>query len=320
MSDLFDTIRARAAEVARRARFVSIDRAALERLAANLTDDPPPPPVWDPATHHVGTESSRLAYVITLDAINFGSGWFPKLRKREGRSGYFTVAMGLKDRFDADGPWSAAELAALSPFDLAEVTGQSLADPEVAELMALFSAALNDLGALLASRYGGRFDALVDAAGGRAERLVERLAEMPLYRDVSTYDGFEVPFYKRAQITSADLAIAFGGEGFGRFEDLDRLTCFADNLVPHLLRCEGVLVHRADLAARIDAGELLSHGSPEEVEIRAVGLHAVEEIVAAVRARGGQTTAQRVDMTLWHRGQRPESKARPRHRARCPYY
>ena len=320
MTGLFATIRARAAEVARRARFVAIDRAALERLAADLADDPPPPPIWDPATHHVGTAPSRLAYVLTLDAINFGSGWFPKLRKRAGRSGYFTVAMGLKDRFDAEGPWSATELAALSPLDLAHVTGQTLEDPEVIELMALFATALNDLGTLLASRYGGSFAALVEAAGARAERLVALLAEMPLYRDVSTYDDLEVPFYKRAQITAADLAIAFEGQGFGRFEDLDELTCFADNLVPHLLRCEGVLHHRDDLAARIERGELLEHGSPEEVEIRACGLHAVEEIVAAVRARGGRTTAQLVDMTLWHRGQRPDSKARPRHRARCPYY
>ncbi len=63
--------------------------------------DPPAPPVWDVTTHHRGSPRSTLAYVITLDAINFGSGWFPKLRKRDGRSGYFTVAMGLKDRFDA---------------------------------------------------------------------------------------------------------------------------------------------------------------------------------------------------------------------------
>jgi hypothetical protein len=320
VTGLFATIRARSAEVAQRARFVCIDRAALERLAADLASDPPPPPVWDSATHHVGTESSRLAYVLTLDAINFGSGWFPKLRKRDGRSGYFTVAMGLKDRFDAAGPWSASELRGLAPLDLATATGQVLEDPEVVELMTLFATALNDLGALLEGRYGGSFAALVEAADGSAERLVERLAEMPLYRDVSRYEELEVPFYKRAQITAADLAIALGGAGWGRFDDLDQLTCFADNLVPHLLRCEGVLVHREDLASRIERGELLAHGSPEEVEIRACGLHAVEEIVAAVRARGGATTAQLVDMTLWHRGQRPDSKARPRHRARCPYY
>ena len=86
---------------------------------------------------------------------------------------------------------------------------------------------------------------------------------MPLYRDVARYDDFEVSFYKRAQITACDLAAAFDGRGHGRFGDLDRLTMFADNLVPHVLRCEGVLVYTPELAARVDAGALLPHGSPE---------------------------------------------------------
>jgi hypothetical protein len=268
----------------------------------------------------VGTPASRLAFVLTLDAINFGSGWFPTLRKRAGRSGYYTIALGLKDRFDAHGPWSAAELARLAPADLAAVTGQSPDDPQAAELMALFAGALNDLGALLAARHGGRFEALVEAAGGSAERLVATLAEMPLYRDVARYDDFAVPFYKRAQITVADLAIAFAGEGPGRFDDLDQLTCFADNLVPHVLRCADVLVYAPELAARIAAEQLLASGSPEEVEIRAAGVHAVERLVAAIRAAGGHATAHAIDMALWHHGQRPEIKAHPRHRTRCPYY
>jgi hypothetical protein len=320
VSGLFATIRARAAQVSRDARFVRIDHVALARLAASLAEDPPAPPAWDAATHHRGTPRSTLAYVVTLNAINFGSGWFPKLRKRDGRSGYFTVAMGLKDRFDADGPWSARELAELSPFDLAGVLGQDAADPEVIELLALFAAALNDLGEFLARRHGGSFADLVDGVDRSAERLVRELAEMPLFRDVSVYGDFEVPFYKRAQITAADLSLAFGGESYGCFDDLAELTAFADNLVPHVLRMEGVLQYRQRLGERIDAGELLDHGSQEEVEIRAAGVHAVEEIVAAIRARGGRATAQQIDSTLWHRGQRPEMKAHPRHRARCPYY
>jgi len=293
MSGLFATIRARAAEVSCRARFVRIDAVALARLAESLAADLPAPPGWDATTHYHGTPRATLAYVITLDAINFGSGWFPKLRKRNGRSGYFTVAMGLKDRFDAEGPWNARELMELSPFDLGE---------------------------FLERGHGGSFAALVESAAGSAERLVRELAQMPLYRDVAVYDDFEMPFYKRAQITAADLALAFDGRSFGRFDDLADLTAFADNLVPHVLRMEGVLQYRQRLGERIDAGTLLDHGSPEEVEIRAAGIHAVEELVAAIRARGVETTAQAIDYTLWHRGQRPEMKAHPRHRARCPYY
>jgi len=320
LSGVLDAVRAGAARVVARARSLRIDDARLDALAKELLEAPLGTPSWDPETHHVGTPASRLAFVVTLDAVNFGSGWFPRLRKRAGRSGYYTVAMGLKDRFDAEGPWSAGELRSLRPADLARVTGQSLDEPEVAELMGLYARALNDLGQLLAAHHGGRFDDLVASAAGSAERLVGQLARMPLYRDVARYGDFELPFYKRAQITAADLALAFEGEGPGRFDDLDRLTCFADNLVPHVLRVAGVLLYEPALAARIDAGALLRAGSPEEVEIRAAAVHAVERLVAALRAGGGRATAQAVDMILWQRGQQPAFKAWPRHRARCPWY
>jgi hypothetical protein len=68
--------------------------------------------------------------------------------------------------------------------------------------------------------------------------------------------------------------------------------------------------------ARIEAGELLEHDAPEEVEIRACALHAVELLVAA----HGATTATAVDNVLWHRGGEPRYKARPRHRAPCTAY
>jgi hypothetical protein len=186
--------------------------------------------------------------------------------------------------------------------------------------MELFARALRDLGDWLSARHGGSFARAVAAADRSAERLAESLAEMPLYRDVARYAGFEVPLYKRAQLTAADLAAAFGGRGCGAFSDLADLTIFADNLVPHVLRCEGVFAYDPGLAARIDRGELLPAGSPEEVEIRAVTLHAVELAVRALRARGVDASAQRLDYWLWNRGQRPEIKAHPRHRTRCPYY
>ena len=67
---------------------------------------------------------------------------------------------------------------------------------------------------------------------------------------------------------------------------------------------------------RIETEELIEHDSPEEVEIRACALHAVELLVQA----HGHTTATAVDNVLWHRGGEPRYKARPRHRARTTAY
>lgn len=317
---LFRRIRERCAEVMARARSVRLVEEAVEPLAAQLLAEAPGPPAYDTRHHHRGTPQSTLAYVVTLDAINFGSGSFPALCKLPGLSGYLTVATRLARRFDEHGPWDATELAAMRRDTLAAVLGQDLGRAEVAELLERYATALRDLGRLLRERAGGRFEALVASADHRAEVLVARLAEMPMFRDVARYDELEVPFYKRAQITVADLVLAFEGRGPGRFLDGDQLTAFADNLVPHVLRMEGVLAYPASLLERIRRGEPLAAGSPEEVEIRAAAVHGVERLVAAIRSLGGHWTAAQVDGLLWQRGQAPRIKAEPRHRTRTSFY
>jgi hypothetical protein len=329
---LFDRIRAGAAAVSERARFVRIEDSQLQALLPKLLDQERAESAVDPAQHEHASPEETLAYVVTLDAINFGSGWFPHLKKRPGCSGYFTVAGAMKDHFAEHGAWKAEEMATLTAEQCASVfeqdaptAGSDDSDEPIAELMELFAHSLRDLGEELVAEYQGRFENLVESAAGSAETLACKLREMPFYRDESRYEELEVPFYKRAQLTSSDLSAAFGGEGFGRFDDLDRLTIFADNLVPHVLRREGALVYAEELAERIDREEPLEPGSMEEVEIRAVAVHAVERMAEAARAgvageRGTQLTAGQLDTLLWTRGHRPEMKAHPRHRARSVFY
>jgi hypothetical protein len=200
-------------------------------------------------------------------------------------------------------------LARIDAEEIATVLGQ---DPGH-ELMPLFAAALRDLGAHVQQEAAGRYERVVDEAGGSAVALATRLSSWECFADVSVYGDLEVPFFKRAQLTASDLDLA----GVADFGDIDRLTAFADNLVPHVLALDGVLTLTADLADRIEAGTLLVHGSPEEVELRACALHTVELLAAACAHR---LCPAQIDMVLWTRGQDPRSKARPRPRARCTAY
>ncbi len=288
---LCDDVRRTCAEIAAAARRVRIEPDRIGAIA------PGPPPSLDPERHYLeGSREDVAAYLLTLDAINFGSGWFPTLRKRPGASGYYTVAWALADRFRAERPWSNAELRELPARDVARVLGQ---EPEH-ELMGLYARALNDLGRWLGER--SVLDAIGEA-GGSAERLAESLADgMPFFDDRG--------FWKRAQIAPNDLALA----GVAEFDDLDRLTIFADNLVPHVLRVDGVLVYDEQLAARIDGGALLDEGD-EEREIRACAVHACELIAERLGV-----PPRVLDTWLWNRGQEPRYKAIPRHRCRTVYY
>lgn len=301
-----DTIRVQCAWVADRARSATINTDRVEPYAAALADELP---VSDTSRQPDHDREAVAAYWLTLNAINFGSGWFPTLRKEPGATGYRTISRGVQHQFQHHGPWSAADLGVIGATELATVLHQ---DPQH-ELLALFAASLRDLGNRLMNTYDGSFAAVADGAAGSAVALVETLSRWECFADTSDYDGREVPFLKRAQLAAADLHRA----GVARLTDMDELTMFADNLVPHVMRLDGLLTFAPDLVQRIERGELLEHGAREEVEIRACAVHAVELVVGASRPG---TTAAQVDELLWNRGQGRQYKARPRHRSRTTAY
>lgn len=287
--------------------------AFADRLDLEVLDD-------DPGHDRIGDDESAAAYVITLDAINFGSGYFPYIRKRPGHSGYHTIAASLRDHIDHTGPLTPDRLRAVDTDTCAEIFDQPLDEPWPNELMSHFAVALRDLGAFVDRVGGGRFLGVIDAADRRAGRLVELLDEMTYYHDVHHYQGIDVPLYKRAQITAFDLAAVFDHTGPGQFDDLDQLTIFADNLVPHVLRMEGALHFSRHLEARIAAIENIEVGSGPEVEIRACGVHAVEVLATELTRRGKATTVGELDGVLWRMGAARRYKSTPRHRTRCVYY
>jgi hypothetical protein len=318
-----DQVRVACAWVAGRARSVRIDEGAIAAYAAALSEAGEAQPL-DPASgatyatypdiKRTGTDAGsdreeRIAFVVCLDAINFGSGWWPTIRKRPGHSGYFTIAAGLTERFRGGGAWPVDELARLSAADVAAATGQDPGHP----LMAEYAASLRDVGERVREDHGGSFETLVKAANGSAVTLAGLLAGWDAFADVSRYEGLPVPFYKRAQIAPADLNRA----GLAALGDEDRLTAFADNLVPHVLRVDEVLRLDPALEARIDAGELLPHGSAEEVELRACAVHAVELLADATER---QLSPARIDAALWNRGASARYKSRPRPRSRNTAY
>ncbi len=319
--ELLEEVRRGCRYVADQSAFVRIDLERIPGYIAGLSPDMDREAEHEPACHFLGQGESTAAFFLTLDAINFGSGYFPLLRKRTGLSGYFTVASSLRDEYDRNGPLSAASLAEITTDQCLRLFQQDPGQAVVRELMQLFAEALNDLGRCLLQDFAGRFSGLIESAGSSAERLVRQLLAMRYFRDAETYRGMRVPFLKRAQLTAADLALAFHGKGLGRFHDLDRLTIFADNLVPHVLRLDGILRYEESLARRIDDGELIQAGSEEEIEIRACALHAVEQMVEAFGRRGRIVTAVQLDYLLWNRGQQAGYKrAKPRHRTRTVFY
>ena len=226
---LTDEIRAACARVAARARHVRIVEAAIEPYARTLPAESPPAPDLEPARRP--SSAPRSACTLERDQLRLRLVPDAAQARRAVR-----LPHGRGRRCGARGPWTAAELAGdrdapRSP----RVSGQ---DPEH-ELMALFARALRELGEHVTAEHGGSFLALARSGDGSAVRArrAARAAGRPGATSRPT-TASAVPFFKRAQIAAADLAPAPASRPR---DDLAALTLFADNLVPHVLRLDGVL-------------------------------------------------------------------------------
>ena len=81
---IFDEIREGCRHVAENAGRVRIDAVRLADYAGSFPVAEVGAATLDPATHYLGHGKDTLAFILTLDAINFGSGYFPQVRKRPG--------------------------------------------------------------------------------------------------------------------------------------------------------------------------------------------------------------------------------------------
>jgi len=310
--DLFSAVRRGFAAVAAQADHVSINYDALPAYAAALPAVPHENAL-DEAHHYYGDAASTAAYILTLDSINFGSGYEPDL-VAEGwalvdNSLYYTISTRLKQYFETHGCPFAVALEQITAEECAALL--HLRGPEGLRFAALCSQALHQLGRTVSAQAGGDWLCFIENAAGSASRMLETLTGMAYFQDVHVYKGQHIPFYKRAQITIADLQLAFRRvESRELFADIDRLTMFADNGVPHVFHTDGILSYSADLRARIAAGSEIPMGSAEEIEIRACAGHVVE-LIAAQK----QMSAMDVDHILWHK-----SAEDPRYTATKPHH
>ena len=185
--------------------------AADRRRGALGADRPRPPgrlrrgrrrggihdPGLDPVRHYLeGTPADVAMYLLSLDTINFGSGWFPTLRKRVDSTTGRRVGL-LHRRLGPRRPLPRArrlgheQLRAMRTEELATILGQ----PADHELMASTPGAAR---ARALPRHAHR--------PGRRRRGqgLGRAAGRDARRRLAFYD--DRGFYKRAQIVPNDLA------------------------------------------------------------------------------------------------------------------
>jgi hypothetical protein len=313
-----------AEHVAKKSQQVQINKQALALFSRRVLADEIQVPPWDPLYHFRGSDEETVSYLLVLDSINFcfwpehGKARWEIEYQSDNLSGYYGLAAALKKAAESGVEIMEADyLAELAPGQLTQILGGKGELPLMRKRLEI----LNELGRVLQRKYDGQALKLVEAAGRSVLTLVRLLAEMlPSFRDVAEHMGHSVFFYKRAQLFVADLYGAFDGKGWGSFKDIDVLTAFADYKLPQVLRHLGIFDYAQTLAEKVDQRVYLEAGSPEEVEIRANTIWAVELIRRELDQMRKRLRAFEIDWILWNLGQRAEFRVKPYHRTLTIFY
>ena len=166
---------------------------------------------------------------------------------------------------------------------------------------------LQEVGKILEAHYGGRFHNFVQSAQLRlyasGQGLLEKLVkEFPRFNDVSRYNGHEVKFYKLAQLGIWQIyGVLYRSGGF-RLEDPEKMTAFANYIVPVALRAMDILSYSPALEKAIESHQMITRDSPQEIEIRAHTIYSTALLCEEINQRRPpdmQVIIPQIDARLW---------------------
>ena len=307
--------------VVSRSQHVQIDREHLLRVAAELDPDRLRLPDWQVPVVPSWRDERLVDFFLLFNAINFCYWGQPKWTityHGQPQDGAFGLMAALTRALDEGYPLlDGAFLARIGEDEFRHIVRGNVPIPLERERWAI----LRECGPVLVREFGGRWHEVVRRAGGSAVRLVDLLVtHFPSWDDAAQFEGRRVAFYKRAQLAAGMLYQAFGGQGWGAFEDFGRLTVYADYKLPQVLRKLGILVYDEALSAQVDSRTPIPAGSRREVEIRAATVWAGELIRQAWLLQAPDLTGAHVDFWLWETSQHRSPDDRPYHRTLTTAY
>jgi hypothetical protein len=328
-----------AAYVAVRAKYVSIDLAALKKLAADLGHDfsnsngashwlESAPALVKNYFESLSLEN-RLLFLTIFHTIGFcywakqeNKPWTIEAPAEVLSERKYNGAMALLLSMAINADFLNLEyLASLNLEQFKTLMGGQFSDIDSLALLAerhefivALAQKLND------KNYLHELLPLLAKASAR-DLAIKFAHELPGYLDIAQYNGEEILFLKRAQLLVSDLNHTLVSSGAAAINKIEELTAFADYKLPQLLRHYQVLTYEASLAQRIDAQIELAPGSEEEVEIRAATVVAVELIRQELEKLGFSSSAAAIDNKLWQLSQKLDKKeVKPYHRCRTVFY
>jgi hypothetical protein len=305
-------------------RWVMVHPERLHTPVQRLREWPTLQHTWHHPCHYFDGTAETVRWIFVLDVLNHcfwpevGEVTWTVPYEGENYSGYWALAASLKRAVAMGFRITDPEyLAELKRGDLREIFAGEGEIPLFEERLAN----LREAGRTILSLWHGDIIHLIEETRGYAVPTVRQVvASFPSFQDEARYRGQKVLFWKRAQLFVADIHAAFGGQGWGKYDDIFELTAFADYKLPQVLRELGVLSYHPELAQKVDLRQKLAAGSEFEIEIRAMTIWAVEALKKEFGRQGKTVASAWVDHWLWHLGQLEPFRNRPYHRCRTIFY
>ena len=199
--------------------------------------------------------------------------------------------------------FSGEYLAKLTRKDLESVFSGTIEMPMLDERVTLF----NEVGRVLIEKYEGRYSRFVRSCAPKlysgGDGLLERLTtEFPRFRDVSNYHGTDIHIYKLAQLGIWGMHLALSPRGAWKLEDAEKLTAFADYIVPVGLRVMGIFEYAPELERQINSLTEVKRDSDAEIELRASSIFVIAKLTEEINKRrpGMEPLLQpQVDFRFW---------------------
>ncbi|RUS28773.1 hypothetical protein BC938DRAFT_481463 [Jimgerdemannia flammicorona] len=192
-----------------------------------------------------------------------------------------------------------------------------------------------------AQKFDGNFSNCIRESKQSAMQLIDMVVrEFESFKDEHLFLGRQVRekcFVNRriSRFAIRNKRACFEGDSFGKFDDIDEVTMFADYRVPLALYHLSALSYSQRLLDLLHARTPLASSSPEEIEIRGNSIWAVELIRQEIQqiiddehvAEGSHRQKMKVnaillDFYIWDHAKEIQGKngTVPAHRTRSIYY
>lgn len=151
--------------------------------------------------------------------------------------------------------------------------------------------ALHSAGSALIRYFNGTFANCVVDARHSALQLVSILVKyFDYFCDKAYYDGFEVIFYRKAQLLTIDIWVFYKNEDLGQFYDIDQLaTTITPLQLQQLFLYFNIFEYSNELQRLTGSLAFLASGCREEVEIRGCTIYVEEMLRNLINEHAGNT-------------------------------